>query len=55
MDTIFMNSETSKTSKPHIIILNLTDKLDLRRGEKSIALSNQILHVEKHKNLIQQQ
>ena len=40
MDTIFMNSKNSKTSKPHILILNLTDKLDLRRGEKSIALSN---------------
>ena len=35
-----MNSENSKTSKPHVSILKLTDKLDLRRGEKSIALSN---------------
>ena len=40
MDTIFMNSENSKTSEPHVLILKLTDKLDLRRGEKSIALSN---------------
>ena len=30
----------SKTSEPHILILKLTDKLDLRRGEKIIALSN---------------
>ena len=35
-----MNSENSKTSEPHILILKLTDKLDLRRGEKIIALSN---------------
>ena len=35
-----MNSENSKTYKSHILILTLTDKLDLRRGEKSIALSN---------------
>ena len=35
-----MNSENSKTSKPHVLILKLTDKLDLRRGEKSMALSN---------------
>ena len=35
-----MNSENSKTSKPHVLILNLTDKIDLRRGEKSVALSN---------------
>ena len=40
MDTIFMNSENSKTSKPHVLILKLTDRLDLKRGEKSIALSN---------------
>ena len=36
MDTIFMNSENSRTSEPYV----LTNKLDLRRGEKSIALSN---------------
>ena len=35
-----MNSENSKTSKPHVLILKVTDKLDLRRGKKSIALSN---------------
>ena len=40
MDTIFMNSENSKVSKPHILLLNLTDKIVLRRGEKSIVLSN---------------
>ena len=40
MDTIFINSENSKTSKPHVLILKLTDKLDLRRGEISVALSN---------------
>ena len=40
MDTIFMNSENSKTSQPHVLILKLTNKLDLRMGEKVIALSN---------------
>ena len=35
-----MNSENSKTSKPHVLTVNLTDKVDLRRGEKSITLSN---------------
>ena len=40
MDTILMNSENSKTSEPYVLILKLTDKLDLRRGEKVIALSN---------------
>ena len=40
MDTIFMNSENSKASEPHILILKLTDKLDSRRAKKIIALSN---------------
>ena len=35
-----MNTENSKTSKPHVLLLKLIDKLDLRRGEKIIALSN---------------
>ena len=34
MDTIFMNSENSKTSQHHVLVLKLTDKLDLRRGQK---------------------
>ena len=40
MDTIFLNSEKSKTFKPHVLILKLTEKLDLRKGGKTIALSN---------------
>ena len=40
MDTKFVNSENTETSEPHISILQLTDKLDLRRGENNIALSN---------------
>ena len=35
-----MNSEERRTSEYHVLILKLTDELDLRRGEKSIALSN---------------
>ena len=35
-----MNSEKSKTSKPHVLILKFTNKLALRIGEKVIALSN---------------
>ena len=40
MDTIFINSKNSKSSKPHVLILNLTDKIDLRTGEKNIAFSS---------------
>ena len=35
-----MNSENSKTSDPHILLLNLTDETDLRKKDKYIALSN---------------
>ena len=35
-----MNSENSRTPEPHILKLNLTDKLDLRLDKKVIALSN---------------
>ena len=34
-----MNSENSKNSEQHVLILKLTNKLDLRVGEKTTALS----------------
>ena len=40
MDTIFTNSKHSRTSEYHVLVLKLADKLDLRRGQKSVALSN---------------
>ena len=40
MDTIFMNSENSKTSKPHVLTLKFTNELDLQIGKKVIASSN---------------
>ena len=40
MDTIFINSKNSKTSKTHVLMLKLTNKLDSRKGKKVIALSN---------------
>ena len=40
MDTVFMNSENSKTSEYHVLLLKLTNRVDLRRGQKSVALSN---------------
>ena len=40
MDTIFMSSENSRTSEYHVLVLKLDDKLDLRRGQKTVALSN---------------
>ena len=40
MNTIFMNSKKSKTSDPHRLLLNLTNKINLRRKDKYIDLSN---------------
>ena len=40
MDTIFMNSENSRTSEYHVLVLKLIHKLDVRRGKKCVALSN---------------
>ena len=40
MNTIFTNSKNSKTSDFHRLLLKLTDKIDLRRKDQYIALSN---------------
>ena len=40
MNTLFMNSKNSKTSDPHRLSLNLTDKINLERTDKYVALSN---------------
>ena len=40
MDTIFVNSENSRTSEYHVLVIKLADKLDLRRGKKSVTSSN---------------
>ena len=40
MDTIFMNSKNSETSDPHKLLLNLTGKINLKKSDKYIALSN---------------
>ena len=40
METIFMNTENSKTNEPHRFRLSLADKLNLKNPNKNIALSN---------------
>ena len=40
MNNMSMNSENSKTSTPHRLLLNLSDKINLKRGDKYVALSN---------------
>ena len=40
MDTIFMNSDNSKTSDSHRLLINLSGKTNLKRSDKYVALSN---------------
>ena len=40
MKAIFMNAKNSKTSDPHRLLLNLRDKMNLRKKQQYIALSN---------------
>ena len=40
METIFMNTENSKTNAPHKFKLNLADKLNLKNPKKNMALAN---------------
>ena len=44
MDTIFTNSDTSKTFDPHRLLLNLLDKINLQRSDKYVTLSNLSLY-----------
>ena len=40
METFFMNTKNSKTSKPHRFKYDLIDKLDLKNPNKNMALAN---------------
>ena len=40
METIFMNTENSKTNEPHRFKLDLADKLNLKNPKKNMALAN---------------
>ena len=40
MEKIFINTENSKTNERHKYVLNLSQRLDLRRSNKHVALQN---------------
>ena len=40
MNITFMNSKNSKTSDPPRLLLNLADKINLKKRDKYVALSN---------------
>ena len=39
MDNIFINSGNSKRSNPHRLLLNISDKINLKRSDKYVVLS----------------
>ena len=55
MDFIYMNSENSKTSNPYRLFLNLPDKINSKKSDKYVALSQHVLYMEKYKKVIQKQ
>ena len=51
MDTIFMNSENSKTPDPHRLLLSLSVKINLKWSDKYVALLNlSIYYIRKNIN-----
>ena len=46
-----MNSENSKISEPHRLLLNLADKMNLKTSDKYVASSNFIIHGEIWRNI----
>ena len=44
IDTIFMNSEDSKVSNPHILLLNLLDKMNLKKSDKYVQILDFAIH-----------
>ena len=44
MDAIFMNSKNSKTSDPYRLVLNLPDKINLKKSDKYVALSSSCIY-----------
>ena len=55
MDAMFMNSANSKTSDPHELLLNLSDKINLKRSDKYVVLSNFSIYYAREKKFIQKQ
>ena len=39
-----MNYENSRTSDPHRLLCNLSDKIDSKRNDKYVSLSNLIIY-----------
>ena len=52
METIFMNTENSKTREPNKFDLDLTDKLNIKDPNKNMALANLSIGKKLEKNQV---
>ena len=57
MDTTYMNSKNSETSDSHRLLLSLADKVNLKRSDQYVALSNLSINytwknIKSHKKII---
>ena len=51
-----MNSGNNKTSDPHRLLLNLSDKINLKRSDKYCFIKPyDLLYIEKNKKVMQKQ
>ena len=48
MDTVFVNSENIRTSDSHRLLLKLPDKINVKRNDKYVDLSNLIYYTWKN-------
>ena len=47
-----MNTENSKTNEPHKVVLNLSQRSDLKSSDELIALQNLFFKSEKYKKTV---
>ena len=52
-----MNTENSKTNKPHKFVLNFSQRLDLRSSNKHVAIQSltNLIRLQKYKATVQKQ
>ena len=58
METIFINTEDSKTNEQHEFVLNLSQRLDLIKKLEKMSCSSKfvyLLQMEKYKTTVQKQ
>ena len=55
MDAVFINSKNSKNSDSHRLLLNLLEKLNLKRSDRYLSLSDLSIYMKKYKKVMHKQ